>query len=85
MPEPITIVAGVMSILASTLTSAKEIYMWVDGLQNAPGQIHDISQTVKVFEKVLLRLQAIQFDSGDRNEILSVIEASRNILSKMME
>lgn len=88
MPEPLTIVAGVASIVASTLTSAKQLYTWIDGIQHAPEQIYEISQGVKLFEQALLNFQALDVQSGPNiraaeTSLQDTIETSHRLIGKI--
>jgi hypothetical protein len=53
MPEPITIAAGIGSLLTSTYTLSKTLYQSIDGIRQAPRHLMLIPYDLKTFYSIL--------------------------------
>jgi len=59
MPEPLTIVTGVLSIVGNVWKISKDVYELIDGIKNAPAHIKAVSQDVRGLYVVLGALQQL--------------------------
>jgi hypothetical protein len=62
MPEPITIVAGVTTIVGNVWRISKDVYELIDGVGNAPKHIFALAQDVRGLYGVLGSLQGLLQD-----------------------
>jgi len=62
MPEPITIVAGVTTIVGNVWRISKDVYELIDGVGNAPKHIFALAQDVRGLYGVLGSLQIPIFE-----------------------
>jgi hypothetical protein len=69
MPEPITIIAGVISIVGNVWKISKDLYELIDGIMNAPRHIIAISNDVQALYVVLGTLQGLLNDVREGDQL----------------
>lgn len=72
MPEPITIVVGVISIVGNVWNISRDLYELIDGIINAPRNIIAISNDVQALYVVLGTLQDLFHDVKDGGRLHAV-------------
>ena len=83
MPEPITIVAGVTTIVGNVWRISKGVSDLIEGIENAPKHILAVSQDVRGLYGVLGPLQGLLQDlKGDRlpENVVPIFEGLRQPL-----
>jgi hypothetical protein len=59
MPEPLTIVAGTLSIVNGAITATKSLIDFIDSIKNAPQLINDLKTDVEATQSIIASLEEL--------------------------
>lgn len=77
MPDPLSIAAGVTSLLVNSYKFSKDMYELIDSVQSAPKHIHSISDDLKALYATLGTLDSLLRDEQiARNTLMRDLSAN---------